>query len=46
MNEDKKINGDIIRVTYDERSRNYKYEDGYNSLDRRIQIVSIDEQTV
>lgn len=43
MNENKKINGDIIRVTYDERSRNYKYEDGYNSLDRRIQIVSIDD---
>ena len=37
----KQITGAIIRVAYDELSRNYKYEKKANLLDRRVQIVSI-----
>ncbi len=37
----KKIVGDIIRITSDELSRNYKYERRSKFLDPRVQIISI-----
>ena len=39
----KKITGDIVRVAYDELSRNYIYEKNYKALDNRIQVVSIND---
>lgn len=39
----KQIVGDIIRVTGDELSRNYKYEKKSKLLDSHVQIVSIED---
>ncbi len=38
-----KIYGDVVHIVYDELSRNYKYEKNCNQLDRRLQVVSVDD---
>jgi len=37
------IFGDVVHVVYDEMSRNYKYYGNINKLDKRLQIVSVDD---
>ncbi|MBR4324112.1 MAG: hypothetical protein IKP73_01145 [Bacteroidales bacterium] len=39
----KKITGDIVRIAYDELSRNYIYEKNHEALDKRVQVVSIND---
>lgn len=43
MENQKEIKGDVVHVVYDELSRNYVYEQKFNQLDKRIQMVSIDD---
>lgn len=43
MENKKSITGDVVHVVYDELSRNYTYyENKNNKLDKRLQIVSVD----
>lgn len=43
MENKKDIYGDVVHVVYDELSRNYGYYGNKNKLDKRLQIVSIDD---